>query len=515
METHRGQWKSKMGFILAASGSAIGLGNIVFFSANAYRFGGGAFYLPYFIALFLVGIPVMVLEFALGHSMRRAFPQSMNRAVGRKGEFLGWWAIFNASFITMYYITILAWVVGMFLGAFGALWRASIPVPSFGMAEGDLANPYAYFFSMVSSWKTVGCVVFVWTLNAYVVRRGAGTIESAVRVFVPLMWIFMLILLVRGVTLDNGGQGVLYLFTPNMEAMKNPDVWQGAFSQIFFSLSLGFGILTAYASYLPPKSDQVNNAVLTSTLNCGFEYIAGITVFAILFAFAMVPRASTLSMMFFIVPQGISQLPGGSPAVIAFGLVFFVLLFLAGLSSSVSLVEALVSAIVDKFKSSRRRAILGFSIVGLAGSLCFALPMVVDPSLEGNGTLGLTLLDLFDHWAFSHGLLIVGLLECILIGWVYGIRKLEDHVHATSKFRLGPTYPILIKFLIPALIVILLVFSVRNEFVDGLYGHQLASPSGPGWLSVLPTFAVLLWIAASVVAAAVFTFRGRYDDEKS
>lgn len=504
-----------MGFILAASGSAIGLGNIVFFSSNAYRFGGGAFYLPYFIALFLVGIPIMILEFALGHSTRRAFPQSMYRVAGRRGEFLGWWAIFNASFISMYYITILAWVVGMFLGAFGALWKSSVPVPGFSLAEGDLANPYAYFFNLISSWKTVGCVLFVWFLNAYIVRRGAGSIEPAVKVFVPLMWVFMLILLIRGVTLDNGGQGVQFLFTPNPEVMKHPDVWQGAFSQIFFSLSLGFGILTAYSSYLPPKSDQVNNALLTSTLNCGFEYIAGVTVFAILFAFAMVPRTSTLSMMFFIVPQGISQLPGGSPAVVGFGLMFFVLLFLAGLSSSVSLVEAFVSAIVDKFRASRVRAVVAFSIIGMLGSLCFALPVVIDPKMEGNGTLGLTLLDLIDHWAFSHGLLVVGLLECLILGWVYGIEPLREHIHANSKFRLGPVFPWLIKVIIPALIAALLFYSVKGEFTAGLFGRDLIPEGGAGWASRLPVFALLFWIGASLAAATIFTFRGRYEDEAS
>ena len=108
----RQQWGSKLGFILAASGSAIGLGNIVFFPANAYKFGAGAFYIPYLVALILVGIPVMILEFGLGHHTRQAFPQSMRAIAGRKGEFFGWWAVLNACWIAMYYITILGWVIG-------------------------------------------------------------------------------------------------------------------------------------------------------------------------------------------------------------------------------------------------------------------------------------------------------------------------------------------------------------------------------------------------------------------
>jgi NSS family neurotransmitter:Na+ symporter len=503
----RSQWKSKLGFILAASGSAIGLGNIVFFSANAYRFGGGAFYLPYLIALFLIGIPVMNLEFGLGHHTGVAFPQSMKKAAGTTGEFIGWWAIFNASYITMYYITILAWVLGMLVGSFGALWKESLPLPAFGLADGDLGNPYAYFFSMLSSWKPVIYVIIVWIMNALIVRRGAATIEPAVRVFVPLMWVFMIVLIVRGLTLPSGGQGVMLLFTPDFSVMKNPEVWQGAFSQIFFTLSLGFGIMTAYASYLPKKSDMVNNAFATSFLNCGFEYIAGLAIFSILFAFAMIPKASTLSMMFFVVPQGISQLPGGAASVMSFGILFFVLLMLAGLSSSVSLVEALVASVVDKFGSGRAKTITIFCIIGVLGSVAFSLPQVVNPGLEDDGTLGFTLLDLFDHWAFSHGLLIVGLLECVLIGWIYGVRKVRDSINAESSYHLGYFYEILIKYVIPALILFVLISSAYDEVTGGLYGTEFTPNFSEEWTSlrILPAVVVVLWISLSALAAFFLT----------
>ena len=120
MNSERGIWGSRLGFILAASGSAIGLGNIVFFSANAYKYGGGAFYVPYLVALFVIGLPIMTLEFGLGRFTGRAFPAAMNKIGGRRAELAGWFGIFNASIITMYYITILGWVFGCFLGSFGA-----------------------------------------------------------------------------------------------------------------------------------------------------------------------------------------------------------------------------------------------------------------------------------------------------------------------------------------------------------------------------------------------------------
>ncbi|MBU1701322.1 MAG: sodium-dependent transporter [Candidatus Eisenbacteria bacterium] len=517
MENTRGQWKSQLGFILAASGSAIGLGNIVFFSANAYKFGGGAFYLPYFFALLIIGIPVMILEFGLGHHTGRSFPVALRQTLGRKGEFLGWFGIINASFITMYYITILAWVVGMFVGSFGSLWHSSVAVPPFGLALGDLPNPYAFFFRMLSNWSAVIFVIIVWFLNVWIVRRGATTIESAVKIFVPLMWLFMIFLIIRGITLPNGIHGLYLLFTPNLEVMKNIDVWQGAFSQIFFTLSLGFGIMTAYASYLPKKSDQTNNALITSFLNCGFEYIAGIAIFTILFATTMIPKASTISMMFFIVPSGISKLPGGDMSVILFGIMFFVLLLFAGLSSSISLVEAFISAMVDKFQTSRKRFLIAAFVFGGLGSIAFALPQVINRGLEDDGTLGFTLLDLIDHWAFSHGLLIVGLIECLLIGWIYGVKKIRQTINMNSRYTLGSGFDFLIKFIIPALILFVLVASVVNEIREGLYGSAFrANFTKPwGWLQILPHLALFAWITISVGGAAVLTLMRGYKNEES
>lgn len=508
-QNDRGQWSSKVGFILAASGSAIGLGNIVFFSANAYRFGGGAFYLPYLIALFAVGIPVMILEFGLGSTTRRALPEALHMVAGKKGEFVGWWALMNSSILTLYYITILGWVLGMLFGAMGGLWKESTALSGFAMES--LPNPHGYFFGMLSGWKPLLYVAVVWFLNGLIVRKGVSTIEAAVKIFVPLMWVFMIVLIVRGVTLPNGIHGIWLLFTPNFEVMKDPAVWQGAFSQIFFTLSLGFGVMTAYASYLPKNSDQTNNAVLTSLMNCGFEYIAGLAVFSILFSFAMVPTASTLAMMFFIVPTGISQLPGGDPAVVSFGLLFFVLLLLAGLSSSVSLVEGLASSVIDKFRVSRGKFIVAFCIAGFLGSAIFTLPQVVNPGLENDGTMGLTFLDLTDHWVFSYGLLFAGLLECLLIGWVLGPEKLRKQINEHSRWTLGPWYDALIKYVIPAVLIAILGFGIQAEF-GGLYGMNFAPNYAEGyrWLANSPIVILFLWIGLTAGLAGILTARGKF-----
>ncbi|MFQ5349040.1 MAG: sodium-dependent transporter [Thermoanaerobaculia bacterium] len=496
----RGTW-SRMGFILAASGSAIGLGNIVFFPANAYRFGGGAFYLPYFVALLAVGLPLMTLELGLGHQTRLAFPQALATAGGRRGELIGWWALLNTGCITLYYVTMLGWVIGMLGGALGELWRDSLPVTGFAAAE--LPNPYGYFYAMLSSWRPLVFVASVWALNGLLVRRGTASIERAVKLFVPLMWLLMLVLVARGLTLPGGPQGVWYLFTPKLEAMLDPGVWQGALGQIFFTLSIGFGVMTTYASYLPRESDQTNNALVVSFLNCGFEYIAGVAVFAILFSFAAVPQASTLSMMFFIVPQGIAQLPGGQLVVVGFGSLFFLLLLLAGLSSSISMVESLVCALIDKLGWRRGPLVVVICLAGATGSCLFTLPWVVDPGLAADGTLGLTLLDLVDHWAFTYGLLAVGFSECLLLGWGYGVDRIRSEINRSSRWRLGSWFDRLVRWVLPAAILLVLGGALWQEIEGGLYGVSYGQhyPDAWRWLAAGPWLVPVLWLSLPGFAA--------------
>ena len=495
--------------MLAASGSAIGLGNIVFFPANAYRFGGGGFYLPYLVALAVVGIPLMVLELALGQQHRRAYPQALREAAGRRGEWVGWWALANCGVVTLYYVTILSWVVGMAVAALGSLWKAEVATP--GFLVGSMPNPAGSFFQLVSGPWPLVFVVLVWVANAWILRRGPASIERAVKLFVPSMWGLMAVLLVRGLTLPGGLEGALTLFTPNLAAMADPTVWQGAFSQIFFTLSVGFGVLTAYGSYLPQRSDTVNDALTVSFLNCSFEYIAGAAIFAILFAVSAVPQASTVAMMFFVVPQGIAQLPGGTIVVTVFGTLFFVLLLMAGLSSSVSMIEGVVAALLDRFEISRRRLVAWVCGVGaLAGSF-FALPFIVDPATANNGTLGLTLLDLVDHWAFSYGLLLVGLSQCLLIGWGHGARALRLRINQTSSWRLGRWFDVLVRWVAPGIVLAILGASIASEIGSGLYGASYAPSYTPNWswLAFLPTLVPLVWIALPAYLACRLTTRDR------
>jgi len=497
MNNERGLWKSKLGFVLAASGSAIGLGNIVFFPARAYQYGGGAFYIPYFIALLIMGVPLMILEFAFGRMTQKSYPAAMGKLGGKTWAALGWMGIVNAFIICAYYITILGWVVGMWIGCFSSIWKSSA-VAAFGIPDSAVSNSMSYFFNMITNWNTVAYVLLVWALNILMIMWGTKSIEKSVSFCVPLMWIFMIVLIIRGVTLPHGGQGVMLLFTPDFSIMKSPAVWKGAFGQIFFTLSLGLGIMVAYGSYLPRKSDDTNNAMLVSFMNCGFEYIAGLAIFSLLFAFAIVPKASTLSMMFFIVPEGIAKFPF---AVKFFGLLFFTLLFLAGITSSVSLVESFVSSIIDHFNWSRRRAILVGATFGVIGSIIFALPHVIDPKLDSDGSLGLTLLDLFDHWSFGYGLLFVGLTEIILLGWVANIDEIRNFINAHSRHKLGSWFNYLVKFVLPWILLAILVLSIMEDFKSGrIYGANMVTGKYPLGIIVLAIWLAFVFIGGYLIS---------------
>lgn len=502
---HRGQWGSKISFILAASGSAIGLGNIVFFSSNAYQFGGGAFYLPYFLALFLLGIPVMITEFGLGTMTKRSFPVALHQVAGRKAEFVGWWSLASALFITMYYVAILGWALGMMFGAFGSLFEAGVSAP-FTPLQQPTSEPSAlvFFFHLITTWWPLLCVLVIWGLNVLILWRGTQTIERAVKIFVPLMWVFMIGLIVRGLTLDGGLDGVLYLFTPDLKGIAEPGVWRGAFSQMFFSLSLGLGTMTAYASYLPKDADQVNNSLLVSFMNCSFEYVAGVAIFSLLFVFSLNPAGTTLSLSFFAIPQGIAAFPWG---VRFFGFLFFFLIVIAGLTSSISLIEGPTSALIDKLGISRTKALSLIAVPGMIGSVCFTLPTIIDAGLNGNGTLGLTLLDVMDHWAFSYSLLTVGFFECIMIGWVLGADTLRQAVNAHSKLPLGRWFNGLIKFVAPGVLGVVLVWNLYDEFTGTtLYGSGV-NLAGFNWIPYVIPF---IWLIGTLIIAAYMTFARSY-----
>jgi len=272
----REQWGTRLGFLLAAVGSAVGLGNIWRFPYVAWENGGGAFFVPYLFALLTAGIPLLVLEYAIGHRFRGSAPLSLRRLHPR-AEWIGWWQVAVCFLIASYYAVVIAWAAGYAWFSVGTQWGE---------------DPEAFFFESylgVTEAGTFGGVrlgvlvplVLVWGLTLAVlsggIRRG---IERANRVLIPLLVLMFLVIVIRAVTLEGSAVGLEALFEPDWSSIGEASVWVAAYGQIFFSLSIGFAIMITYASYLPRDGDLTGNAFIAGFSNASFELLAGIGVFA-------------------------------------------------------------------------------------------------------------------------------------------------------------------------------------------------------------------------------------------
>lgn len=431
MET-RSQWGTRAGFILAAVGSAIGLGNIWRFPAVAYENGGGAFFIPYLFALLTAGIPILIMEFTIGHKYRGSAPLSFRR-MNKKTEWLGWWGVIVAFIISTYYSVIIAWAISYSTFSFNLSWGSD--------TEGFLFGEYLQLADVPG---TVGSLVpgvlipllIVWLLTLGILFRGVKKgIEVANRIFIPALVIIFLIIVVRAVTLPGALDGLNAFFKPDFSEILNPSVWIAAYGQIFFSLSIAFAIMITYSSYLPKKSDLTNNAFIVGFGNSGFELLAGIGVFAILGFMSLQSGlpinevvAGGVGLAFVAFPAIINEFPAFKEL---FGLLFFLSLTLAGLTSLISITETYVAGLVDKFKISRGKAVLFGGGAAAVISLLFAT--------QG----GLYFLDAADYFINQFGVAVIGFVEVIMVAWILReMKNLQTHANGISDVRLGSWWTI-------------------------------------------------------------------------
>jgi NSS family neurotransmitter:Na+ symporter len=468
----REQWGSRAGFLMAAIGSAIGLGNIWRFPYIAYENGGGAFMLPYLIALLTAGIPLLILEYSIGHRYRSSAPLSYRR-ITRPAEAIGWWQVAICFVIAVYYAVIVAWAARFAWFSIGQQW-------------GD--DPNAFFFEdflqmsegpgMVSgyvagvAWPLVGVWAVVLLILAMGVRNG---IEKANKIFIPLLVVLFLVLVVQALTLDGAATGLNALFTPDWGAMLDGSVWIAAYGQIFFSLSVGFAIMVTYASYLRRKADLTGSAMVAGFANSSFELLAGIGVFAALGFMATAAgtgvedvAANGIGLAFVAFPQIISTLPIGGAL---FGVLFFGSLVIAGLTSLISIVQVIISAVQDRTGLGRVQTVL---LVGGATALASIL---LFPTPEG-----LHFLDVFDHFINQYGIALAGLVMIVVFGWI--ARRLpmfQKHTNAISSIRLGLWWKVVLGVVTPILLGFMMWDSLRTELTENYAGYPTGFLLAAGW----------------------------------
>ncbi|PNG18286.1 sodium-dependent transporter [Streptomyces cahuitamycinicus] len=467
----REQWATRTGFLLAAIGSAIGLGNIWRFPAVAYENGGGAFLFPYLIALLTAGIPLLIMEYAIGRRYRTSPPAAL-RQMARPAEAIGWWQVVISFVIATYYAVIIAWAVRYIGFSADQAWGDDPEGFLFGTFLKASEEP-GFVSGYVSGvlWPLIAVWVVVLGILAFGIRRG---IETANKIFIPLLVVFFVALVIRALTLDGAAQGLDAFFRPDWSELTNGSVWVAAYGQIFFSLSIGFGIMITYASYLRRRADLTGSALVAGFANSSFEILAGIGVFATLGFMAQaagVPvgevATAGLGLAFVAFPTIISEMWLGG----AFGVLFFVSLVIAGLSSLISIVQVVVSAVQDRTGMRRIPAVFGVGgAVAVASILLF-------PTNEG-----VYLLDASDHFINQYGIAMAALVGVIAVAWfMRKLPELQRDADATSAMRLGLWWRICLGIVTPVVLGWMMIDSLRSEFDENYEDYPTGFLLGAGW----------------------------------
>ena len=504
----RDRWNSRTAFVMAAIGSAVGLGNVWRFPVTCYKHGGGAFFIPYFVALLTAGIPLMILEYGIGQMMQGSAPKSLSR-INKHTEWVGWFSLLIALVISIYYAIIMAYSVEYLVYAFKGLFSGGEMAWSV-TASGLSGTPEATFFidivrnhSSMSSemwqlvWPLIAGLAVTWTAVYIILCRGVRRVGKVVMLTVPLPIIVLVILAIRGVTLPGASSGIIYYLTPNFEALKDPATWLAAYGQIFFSLTLGFGVMIAYASYMPRDSDITNNAFITSFANCVTSFLAGFVVFSVLGFLAYQKGGVEVSeviaagpgLVFVTYPTAVAQMGQFGwlwPPLI--GILFFVMLLFLGIDSLFSLIEGITTGLRDRYNFLSQKFLTSAVCI-----LSFVVGVIFFASRAG-----IHWLDIFDHWANDYGLVIVGLLQCIIVGYFFKTDDLRDYINRVSEIKLWGWWELCIKIITPLVLAYLLFTNFLSEMTRGsLYGASGTDFDRYLWIAPA-SFALLFVIAFSL-----------------
>ena len=481
-------WPSRTSFVLAAIGSAIGLGNVWRFPYICYTNGGGAFIIPYLVALLTAGIPLMILEMGLGHKFSASAPIAM-KGTGRGKEWIGWLGCGVGFTIVAYYTVIMGWCVNYFGYSFSLAWGQNTEAffyNDFLQRSQNLKDVFSFngpvLLGLLISWVLI--VLCIW--------KGAKSVGKVVYLTVPLPWLCLVIFVIKGLSLPGAEDGIAYYLTPNFKMLANSKVWLNAYGQVFFSLSVGFGVMMAYASFLPKRSDIVNNALIVSLANNGTAFLGGFAVFSTLGYYAHqtgVPVESVIDsgfgLAFITYPSIINHLGRMAPIM---GALFFIMLLTLAIDSAFSLVEGVAAGFMDKWDVKRLRVNFGVALIALLIGVTYTT------------RAGYYWLDIVDHFMNNFGLVLVCLFECIAIGYFYGTGKLRKYVNSASEVSVGIWWDIMIMFVTPAALIYFLFVEVRDR-ISGPYG----APIVDRWAEFVGGWAVI----AVLVIVSVALMRAR------
>jgi SNF family Na+-dependent transporter len=458
----RDSWGSRLGIIMAVAGSAIGLGNFLRFPAKAATNGGGAFMIPYFAALFLLGIPLMWIEWTLGRyggGFGHGTAPGIFHSIWQKNRFIKYFGvigIFGPLVIFIYYTYIESWTfaysIFSLLGRYKGLTNQQAMQGFLSGYQGLENNQY--FSSIIPA---LAFFLITFALNLGVIYYGIkGGIERLCKWAMPVLFIFGAFLMLRVLTLGapnpaqpawNVSNGFGFLWNPDFSALRSPRVWLEAAGQIFFTLSVGIGVILTYASYLSKGDDVVLSGLTAATTNEIAEIVLGGSIVipaAFVFFGAQnmqsVAASGVFNLGFVTMPLVLNQLPLSQ----ILGFLWFFLLFLAGITSSVSLAQPAVAFLEDEFDISRKKAVFIFGTV----SFILCLPAIF---FLKNGVV-----DELDFWGGTFFLVVFATIETILFAWVFGMDKAWDEIHQGAGLRIPRIYKFIIKYVTPLFLFFIL-----------------------------------------------------------
>lgn len=447
----REYWGSKLGVILAVAGSAIGLGNFLRFPVKAATYGGGAFLIPYLVALLVLGIPLAWVEWTLGrfggkHSFGSA-PGILTVVTGKKwAKYLGSLGVIGPLLLFFYYIYIESWLLGFSWYALtGELMQA---VSSNTVSE--LFGSYITLKKMLFSGTPAALVFFgiTYILNfgiiGFGIRRG---IEQINKFALPLIFFLGIILFVRVLTIPGINRGLGFMWNPDYSSLLKPKVWLEASGQIFFTLSIGIGTILTYASYVKKDQDVALSSLSSCAANSFVEVILGGTIVIplaiVLFGannVEQVAKVGTFGLGFNTMPILFGKMPLGS----LLQVVWFILLFFAGITSSISIIQPAVSFLEDEVGWKHGKSVLSVASVSLVACLI---------AIFG---LSAGAVDELDFWGGTFSLVIFGTIEAILFAWVFGIDKGWEELNRGSHIRLPIFFKFVMKYITPVYLLMIL-----------------------------------------------------------
>lgn len=433
-EKTRGAWGSRFGFIIAAAGSAIGLGNIWKFPYITGQNGGGAFVIVYLLCIALIGLPIMLAEFAIGRHTQKN-PVGAYKAIQPTGlwSLVGGMGVLAGFLILSFYSVVAGWTIAYVVKSILMVVTQFESASNAGKYfELFAANPYETLFYHA---------LFMILCVSIVIKGVHAGIEKWCDILMPTLLFILVLLVIRSLTLEGAWAGVEFFLKPDFSKLT-PNSILVALGHAFFSLSLGMGAMITYGSYLSKKENLASAALLVGLLDTVIALLAGLMIFPAVFAMGLEPSAGP-GLVFHVLPAVFSKMPFGNIVSIA----FFALLAIAALTSGISLLEVVVAYFIDERGWDRKKAVL------IVGSVIFALgiPSALSFGVLGEfKVLGFNFFDIVDQIASNYLLPLGGLLICVFVGWVWGAKPALEEIHfGDYKFSFGASWFFLVKFVSP------------------------------------------------------------------